>query len=144
MNEELETVNTELRVREDELSRLNNFVESILTSVTAGVVVIDRQFLVQVWNRGAADLWGLRAEEVKGASLFSLDIGLPVERLREPIAACLDGLDQRMTMLDAMNRRGRPLTCRVTCTRLPAATGEAEGVVLLMDAIPLEETLPEW
>jgi two-component system, chemotaxis family, CheB/CheR fusion protein len=46
------------------------------------VVVLDRQQHVQTWNAQAHDLWGLSPQEVDGQNLFSLDFGLPIERLR--------------------------------------------------------------
>ena len=60
-NEELETINDELRERTGELNQVNDFLEAILTSLGIGVAVLDRQQRVQVWNRRAEDLWGLRA-----------------------------------------------------------------------------------
>ena len=108
-NEELETVNEELRERSDELNQVNTFLESILGSLRGGVVVVDRDLLVQVWNHKAEDLWGLRADEVRGKNLLNLDIGLPVERLKPAIRACLSGEvarpgDRRST---PTNRRGK-------------------------------------
>ena len=60
-NEELETINDELRERTGELNSVNEFLEAILTSLGVAVAVLDRQQRVQVWNRGAEELWGLRA-----------------------------------------------------------------------------------
>ena len=86
-NEELETMNDELRRRTEELDRLNIFLESILGSLRAAVVVLDDQLNIYIWNRVAEDMWGLRADEVEGRSLFTLDIGLDVEALKAPVSA---------------------------------------------------------
>src|SRR5215831_9465013 len=83
-NEELETTNTELRVRSDELNTANAFLHSILTGLEVAVVVVDPKLQVLAWNHRAEDLWGLRAAEVQGRHLMNLDIGLPVEQLRQP------------------------------------------------------------
>src|SRR5262249_22608157 len=58
-NDELHTVNEELRMRGDEVDQLNHFLQAILTSFRGGVVVVDAQRNVLVWNAQAADLWGL-------------------------------------------------------------------------------------
>src|SRR5207247_8596158 len=92
-NEELETMNDELQLRTDELNGVNAFLEAILRSLSAGVVVVDSDFSVEAWNPGSQDLWGLREDEVVGKNLFGLDIGLPVHRLRDDIRACLLGQD---------------------------------------------------
>jgi len=135
-NEELQTTNEELRQRSDELSRMNLFLESILASVRAAIVVVDRTFNVQIWSPKAQDLWGLRPAEAQGQSFLSLDLSLPVEQLKTPIRAMLAGesISQELT-LDAVNRRGKAIKCRVTCTPLAGAgkEKEIEGAVLLME-----------
>jgi two-component system CheB/CheR fusion protein len=46
-------------------------VESILPSVEVGVVVIDRDFEILLWNERVEDLWGLKEDEVTGRSLLA-------------------------------------------------------------------------
>jgi two-component system CheB/CheR fusion protein len=134
-NEELETINEELRERTSELDRVNAFLESILLSLGVAVAVLDREQRIQVWNGQAADLWGLRADEVLGQHLQSLDIGLPVEKLRRPVRNALAGNDEgNESVLDATNRRGRAIRCKVTCLPLIVASKQVQGVIVLMEA----------
>jgi two-component system CheB/CheR fusion protein len=133
-NEELQTVNEELRQRTDEMNNLNAFLQSVLASLSAGAVVVNRNFDVLVWNQRAEDLWGLREEEVKGKSLLNLDIGLPVGELRAPVRSCLMGESGRKeVVVAATNRRGKAIKCRVTCTPLLAGRNRRDGVILMMD-----------
>ena len=136
-NEELETTNTELRVRSDELNTANAFFGSILTGLEVAVVVVDLKLQVVAWNHRAEDLWGLRAGEVQGRHLMNLDIGLPVEQLRQPIRSVLAGETERaeLTLL-CRNRRGKSIRCPIRCTPLKSGTGEALGAILLMDEVP--------
>jgi two-component system, chemotaxis family, CheB/CheR fusion protein len=68
--------------------------------------------------------WGLRADEVRNQNVFGLDIGLPIEQLRRPISASLTGENEFTELsLIAMNRRGEPIECKVTCTSLRGKTG---------------------
>lgn len=53
------------------------------------VVVVDAEHEVQLWNDTATDLWGLRGEEVDGRSFLELDIGLPIEHVRDSVRAAL-------------------------------------------------------
>ncbi len=133
-NEELQTTNEELRQSTDELTRTNLFLESILASVSAGVVVMDRNLNVHVWSRKTQDLWGLRADEVEGQSFLNLDLGLPVEQLKGPIRRVLSGesSSQELT-LHAVNRRGKPIQCRIACTPLTGMEKDIEGAVLMME-----------
>ena len=133
-NEELQTVNEELRQRTDEMNQLNSFLESVLGGMRAAAVVLNANLNVLIWNRRAEDLWGLRADEVQGRSMLNLDIGLPVGELRDVIRPCLAGdSDHQQVVLDAVNRRGRKIKCRVTCTPLIARDKKREGVILLME-----------
>ncbi|WP_414551100.1 CheR family methyltransferase [Anabaena sp. CCY 0017] len=130
-NEELQTINNELSERTTELNRTNLFLVGILRSLQTGIVVIDNSFSILVWNHIVEDLWGLRADEVLGKSLFSLDVGLPLEQLRSPIRDSLGGKEQFQEMiLDATNRRGRQIKCYLAITPLFGTI--MEGAVLMM------------
>jgi two-component system CheB/CheR fusion protein len=134
-NQELQTINQDARERGEELLELNLFLESILASVRGGVVMLDRDFQIHKWNRRAEDMWGLRAEEVNRKNFLNLDIGLPVEKLRGAIRACLSRTEPyQELMVDAINRRGKPMEVKVTCTQLPDPHGgEPRGVILVME-----------
>jgi len=134
-NEELETVNEELRQRGTDLSRSNIFLGGILRSVPLAVIVLDGQLQVELWNDVAADLWGLRADEVNGKHFFGLDIGLPVEQLKQPIAALMRHGDQRVdTQIEAMNRRGRQIRLHVQCVSVGSGD-QGKGVIVLMQEL---------
>jgi two-component system CheB/CheR fusion protein len=133
-NEELETINEELHQRSSELDRVNAFLEGILTSLGVAVAVLDREQRIQIWNDQAEDLWGLRADEVVGQHLLSLDIGLPVEKLRRPLRNALAGnVEGNDVALDAVNRRGRALRCKVACLPLMVSSRDVQGVIVLME-----------
>ncbi|MEH1899170.1 MAG: CheR family methyltransferase [Nostoc sp.] len=130
-NEELQTINNELSERTTELNRTNIFLVSILKSLQTGIVVIDSNFNISIWNYMVEDLWGLRTDEVLGKSIFSLDIGLPVEQMRSFIRDSLSGKKQfQETILDATNRRGRQIKCYLAIT--PLLGIEMQGAVLMM------------
>ncbi|MFH9069325.1 CheR family methyltransferase [Streptomyces alboflavus] len=133
-NEELETMNEEMRIRSEELDEARAFLEGVMSSVAAGVVVLDAEKRVKSWNRGAAELWGLRADEVADKAFFKLDFGLPTEELRSVVQRCVDsGKRTDMAAIRAVNRIGRSIVCNVVCS--PFA-GHHGGVVLLMEEGP--------
>jgi two-component system CheB/CheR fusion protein len=135
MNDELQSSNDELRDRTSEVGRLNAFMEAVFTGLHAGVTVVDRELRVQVWNSRAEDLWGVRRDEAVGRHLLNLDIGLPVDRLKPGVRRLLaggpDAHDQ--LVLDAVNRRGRPVRVRVTTTRMRGVDEQPVGVIIVMD-----------
>ncbi|MGN6372345.1 MAG: CheR family methyltransferase [Solirubrobacteraceae bacterium] len=132
-NDELEAMNEQQRERADEVDRLNMFLEGILGNLGVGVVVLDREQLVQVWNSSATDLWGLRGDEVVGKHFLTLDIGLPVEHFRGAIRSALarDGGAQSVNV-EAVNRRGKQFDCQVRVLPLLDRSDAAYGVIMLM------------
>jgi len=135
-NEELQTVNEQLRQRTEEMNQLNAFLESVLAGMRAAAVVVNQNLDVLVWNSRAEDLWGMRLDEVQGRSLLNLDIGLPVAQLREIIRPCMSGeQDHQEIVMNAVNRRGKTIQCRITCSPLVSAAKRREGVILLMEEV---------
>jgi len=109
-NEELETMIDELRERTDETMRANAFLGSVLSGIQQAVVVVDRELRVIAWNRLATNLWGLRDDEVEGEHLLNLDIGMPLESMREPVRRVLSGDEQPDLELAGHDRRGHAVT----------------------------------
>jgi two-component system CheB/CheR fusion protein len=103
--------------------------------VAAGVVVLDADLTVRSWNKGAEELWGLRAEEVNNQPFFQLDFGLPTSQVRPIVNECL-ATSRRSgpVQVAAINRIGRTITCTVTCSPLKGDS-EGEGAVLLMEEV---------
>ncbi|GGM86945.1 chemotaxis protein CheR [Lentzea pudingi] len=133
-NDELQTINDTLRERTAELDQVNEFLESILTSLRAGVVVLDLQMRVLAWNRGAEELWGVRRDEAEGEHLLNLDIGLPVADLRPIVRSALaDPAFIDEVKMAAVNRRGREVVIRVVCSSLRDNLGEPAGAILVME-----------
>nr|WP_276145559.1 CheR family methyltransferase [Streptomyces acidiscabies] len=130
-NEELETMNEEMRIRTDELDEARAFLEAVLTSIAAGVVVLGRDLKVKSWNRGAVDLWGLRADEVMGQPFFELDFGLPTKELRPVVDRCMETRSRSGPVgVEALSRIGRPINCDVFFSPFGGNHG---GVVLMME-----------
>jgi two-component system CheB/CheR fusion protein len=133
-NEDLQTINDELRMRTGELDEVNDFLESMLISQRGGLVVIDSDLRISVWTDHSAEMWGLRPDEAPGQHFLNLDIGLPVEELRQPIKAVLSGdSPEQIVVLAATNRRGKEFRCQVTVTPLVNRERAIRGAILLME-----------
>jgi two-component system, chemotaxis family, CheB/CheR fusion protein len=135
MNDELQGSNSALRDHQEEVDRLNRFMGSVLGSMSSGVAVVDAELRVMAWNARAEDLWGLRNEEVVGEHLMNLDIGLPVERLRQVLRSQLTdaAAEPESVELEAVNRRGRRIDLRVTVTHVPRDGASPAAAMLVMD-----------
>lgn len=135
-NEELEVANEELRRQGDEAGEYRRYSESILRSMDVGIVVLDQDLRVRSWNRWGENMWGLRAEEAMGEPFLSLDIGLPVRKLRADLERVLGKeVPQQPVVLDAIDRRGRAVTCRIRLSPLLYEAKQARGAVLIMEDV---------
>jgi two-component system CheB/CheR fusion protein len=138
-NEELEAINDTITVRTAELNAANAFLRTVLGSLDAGVVVVDREQVVTAWNDGATELWGIRAEEARGQHFMNIDIGLPVEELLQPIRDVIAAGSTASVTLRATNRRGRAIDCTVTLSPLQSPDGGASnGVLMFMQPSPAQ------
>jgi two-component system, chemotaxis family, CheB/CheR fusion protein len=148
-NEELETMNEELQSTNDELQTINDalrdtgaeldnaraFLSSLVNSTHLGIVVVDREMRVVVWNRRCEELWGVRPEEATGSPFTALDIGLPITEVRPLIGnAFVDSDSDGEVVVDAVNRRGHPIQVRVMCTAFRSDDDTVNGALLMMDA----------
>jgi two-component system CheB/CheR fusion protein len=144
-NEELETMNIELRRRSSDLDRVNSYFDTVLQATGLGVIVVDAKGRIVVWDASSEDLWGLRAHEALHADLRTLDIGLPVERLRPLLRAALGPEGERADLVvSARNRRGQPIVCRVSC--IPVSANDPEisgGAIILVDQLAADELVAE-
>ncbi|WP_082950761.1 CheR family methyltransferase [Mycobacterium sp. 1164985.4] len=133
-NDELHTINDELRQRSVEVNETKAFLDSLVNSIHFGLIVVDREMRVVLWNRGCEELWGLRADEAHGSALPSLDIGLPTDDVKPLIGQAF--VDPDLTteaFLDAVTRRGKQARIRVVCTGFRATSETASGALLLME-----------
>jgi len=138
-NEELQTINDEARRRSDELNLANAFLGAILGSVGSAMVVLDSDLRVQLWNDRARELWGLAADEVAGQPFLNLDIGLPVDELKPALLGGVDGDGHDAIEVEAVNRRGQRITCRVSFSPMRDTRGALAGVIMSMEDAPLEQ-----
>ncbi|MFN7527448.1 MAG: CheR family methyltransferase [Dolichospermum sp.] len=130
-NEQLRAINHELSNRTYELDRTNTFMSSILSSLQIGMVVIDTNFNILIWNHAVEDMWGLRQEEVMNKSWFSLDIGLPVEQLQIPIRDILSSKKKfQEILINGTNRRGKQIRCYIAFS--PLIGDNVEGIIMMM------------
>ena len=72
---------------------------------------------------------------LRSVDFFGLDIGLPVEQLKQPIGALMRHGDQRVDApIDAINRRGRQIRLHVQCVSIGSGD-QGRGVIILMQEL---------
>jgi two-component system CheB/CheR fusion protein len=139
-NDELQEINDALRIRTGELDDANAFLGSILESLGTAVIVVDKSLRVTVWNHGAEDMWGLRADEAQAQPLPALDIGLPVtevtQLVRDLLRAGQGGRSE--VVLESLNRRGRAVRLRLEASLLRDG-GQVQGAILVANFADAED-----
>ena len=138
-NDELHAANEELSERSAQVASVNGFLDSILRSFDAAVIVVDRDFHVSAWSAPAEKMWGLRADEVIGQHLMNLDTGLPLDVLYPTARRVLAGSEPEARLdIPAVNRRGRSILAATRVAPLADALGETTGVILFITEAPPE------
>jgi two-component system CheB/CheR fusion protein len=141
-NSELESINTDVQMRNEEVARLNTLLLAVTGNIELGTAVLDGEMRVQVWNERAADMWGVRSDEVLGKSFFALDIGLPTAQLRQMIGSVgKGGAPHQELSVEAVTRRGRSIRCRVMAHFISNGERPA-GAVLVMEELSGENATP--
>jgi len=139
-NDEMQSTNDQLRDRTGEIADLNSFMQSILGSFEAAVIVVDTELVVQVWTPQSYELWGLRADETVGQHLLNLDSGLPATQLHPWLRSVINGQRPAVVgeQLEAVNRRGRSVVLRVTVTPLMDNSELPTGALVLLEDLSAE------
>jgi two-component system CheB/CheR fusion protein len=139
-NDELQLINDVLRLRGEELDTSKAFAASTLRSLGSAVVVVDVDLRVYVWGPGAEDLWGIRADEATGRPFGDLDIGLPVAEIVPLLEQTLaDKSSRTEAVIEATNRRGRPVRMLLECLVLRDEDGNHRGVIMVMNEAVKQE-----
>ena len=145
--EELETANDELLAANQELGRINTELQdlnderrpmdlrAVLQQMRSGVVVVDHDLSVELWNRAMEELSGVAAELAIGKSLLGLDIGLPLAQLRADLGDLGRGnaASRADRVMDCIDRRGKPIRCRVDLQ--PLNEGSFSGAIVIVDVM---------
>ncbi|GAA2051736.1 EAL domain-containing protein [Williamsia deligens] len=97
-NEELSTLNAEVGLRSDEVQRLNVDLQNIQSSLTSGLVIVDRQFRVTRYTPLSVRLFSLIDEDI-GRSLTAVPTTIPVPGLADDLEASAAHRETRLREL---------------------------------------------
>jgi two-component system, NtrC family, sensor kinase len=133
----------QLHVKADELSRLREYSENILESLTDGLTVLDDGDRVVRWNRRLEELYGLRHEEASGRQLREIfDDGF-VEVLRSARGDAPDGAAIYRVPLTTRHADRRRLLVNVATTPLRSSDGSVAGTIVVVEDISARVQLEE-
>ncbi len=111
------------------------FIHSVVESLSEGLIVLDPEGRVVTWNRAMAERYGIPAAEALGRPFFELNPALEHEALAGPLRALLRG-ERETFVIEGMAhrslRRG-PVTQNLTGTLLRRGGRPAGAVLLVQD-----------
>jgi two-component system, NtrC family, nitrogen regulation sensor histidine kinase NtrY len=129
MTQQLQSQQSELIEANRQLDRRRRFTETVLSGVSAGVIGLDQQGLINLPNRSASLLLGTDLDHLIGQ-----DLGGAVPEMRALFAEATRRPDRLTQAQVQVARRGRSLTLlvRIAAER---AEGEVKGYVVTFDDI---------
>jgi PAS domain S-box-containing protein len=112
------------------------FIRSVVESLTEGLLVLDREGRVVTWNRALENRYGIALADVQGRHLFDINRAWRSEQLAKPLASLLAGRTESF-VLEAIEhetlRRGSVvLNLKASLLR---HGGRPAGAVLLIEDI---------
>lgn len=125
LNTELAAANEALRVSSDGNRRLATYLDRIVAGVTSGIIAVDANGVVQLYNPAAAAVLGIGPENVIGRSYFEV---WPQRRDDTACAAaCAAGAEPVSCVRREVNRNGNPgMVISVSTVRLDAHAVQGE------------------
>ena len=138
MNEELVTVNYELKVKVEETGKANDDLNNLIASTDIATIFVDSALRIKRFTPRAADLFSIIASDV-GRSLLDLTHKLDYDQLAEDVSATFDTL--RVVEREVRSNDGRYYIVRL----LPYRTNEdrIEGAVMTFFDITLRRQAEE-
>jgi PAS domain S-box-containing protein len=136
INRELEDKNTRLEKAIEEKVQVKNYLQSILESLTTGVVVTDRDEKITLMNPCAELFYGVKQQEMAGKPVGDLLQGMSSKTVKPERRRVLVGEPGRK-----MRIRGR--TIEVLDSAVKTASGEIIGSVYILRDITAIEKLED-
>lgn len=133
MKRNLEEANVSLSSTFEELRRRNQFIETILTNISTGVIVIDRHSRIAMINKVAERMLAIKTEKVLGKSYKEVIREEHFEAIRalsREVGEAAGGQVERQIDLPL---GGKKISLRVSVAVLQDGAGDYMGLVVAFD-----------
>ena len=142
--EEMESSNEELRIQTEQAVSNELHLKSVLRSLNVGITVLDGSMVIESWNRWNENTWGVRSEEAVGTPFEALDIGFPVHSQRERLQQARAGESVPDQLIEGVDRRGRPILCRVRLAPLAEDGERSAGLVVMFEDVTTDRRRDDY
>jgi two-component system nitrogen regulation sensor histidine kinase NtrY len=125
----------ELQVSNVELDRRRGYMETVLETISAGVLSLDAQGRLNTVNRAAAYKLGRRAEDLIHRSYTEVFASEALAPLRRLVGRLVENGEETTDQQVSLMLKGRPATLMVTVSGLRSPDGEGRGSVVVLDDV---------
>ncbi len=133
MKKSLEDANLSLSATFEELRRRSRFIETILTNISTGVIVIDRAGRIAMINKVAERLLGIRTEKALGKPYKEVVLEEHYEAVRALSREVGRTPGRQVERQVDLTVGGTAISLRVSVTVLEGDEGEYMGLVVAFD-----------
>jgi two-component system nitrogen regulation sensor histidine kinase NtrY len=133
MKKNLEDANISLSATFEELRRRSRFIETILTNISTGVIVIDRAGRIAMINKVAERLLAIKTDKVLGKPYKEVVREEHYEAVRTLSREVGEMPGRQVERQVDLSVGGKEISLRVSVTALQADDGEYMGLVVAFD-----------
>jgi two-component system, NtrC family, nitrogen regulation sensor histidine kinase NtrY len=125
----------ELQTSNVELDRRRGYMETVLETISAGVLSLDAEGRLNTVNRAAARKLGRRAEDLIHRPYSEVFAGDALAPLRRLVGRLVENGEETTDQQVPLMLQGRPATLMVTVSGLRSPDGEGQGLVVVLDDV---------
>ncbi len=129
----VEEANVSLRQSNLELDRRRAYIETVVDTIAAGVLSIDRQGLITTFNPSAERMLGLWADRFRGRSANEVFKEYRLELFQSVYDRMLADQRDNIALEGQLDLQGRFLTIGVHCSRMKDESNKDLGFVLIFE-----------
>ncbi len=130
---ELESVNASLRRSNVEIERRRAYTQTVVDTIAAGLVSIDRQGIITTFNPSAERILGIWADRVQGRPANETFKELKLDLFQTAYDRMLADHRDTLSLEGQLEMQGRLLTIGVSCSRMKEEGGRDLGYVLIFE-----------
>jgi PAS domain S-box-containing protein len=125
---------SEMRAALVELRESNQTLEAIIHASPLGIIALDPEGIVKMWNSAAERIYGWSAQEVLGRPLPTVPPGKQ-EEMRRNHRRALSGTDFKAYETERLRKDGTQINVSISTAPLGDAQGQLKGIVALVEDI---------
>jgi two-component system nitrogen regulation sensor histidine kinase NtrY len=125
----------ELQASNVELDRRRGYMETVLETISAGVLSLDATGRLNTMNRAASRILGRRAEDLLHRPYPEVFAGEALAPLCRLVARLVEDGRETVDQQVGLTLNGRPTTLVVTVSGLRSPEGNAQGLVVVLDDV---------